>query len=545
MNRTKSIARLYARNEDGSLIIFGLFTFVIIMVLTGIGVDIARHETLRTELQGTADRAVLAAANSSSTDDATAVVEDYFEKAGLSSYLSTVDVESAGSGSSVTVTVDASFSTYFLHFAGLDTLELNTYSTAEQGMTELEVALVLDVSGSMGNDDKLTNLATAGAEFAETVFDNSEEDSATISVIPYATQVNVGSIIASQFSLEDSHDSSYCFNFTEDDFSSNTVDLITDDDPESYVQTANFDPWYYNDTYVYADAELSMVVCNPDENNQVLPFSTTYTEVSDKIAGLTDDGNTSIDVGVKWGMTFLDPSFQDVTTELIAQGEIDASNAGRPVEYSDTALKVMVVMTDGTHTSQFYIPDEYRSGESDIYIDADTDRVSFAADYEECTTTTSTSSGRRGRTTSTTTCEDVDGYYAPYDEEYYDAPYGGWDDVRLLDWSEVWDRYTIKSHAYMRYDESGDSDDYYDWIDYTYAYVDDDDKDDRLSDACDAAKAEGIIIFTIGFEAPDDAEEILEDCASSSSHYIDVDGLDVTDAFAAIATKITELRLVE
>lgn len=526
LNRTKSIARLYGRDEDGSLLIFGIFTFVIVLILAGIGVDIVRHETLRTELQNTTDRAVLAAANRETTAEAKSVVEDYFAKAGLTSYLEDVKVEGVGYGKRVTATVTADIPTHFLRFSGVNNLELHSEGTAEQGMAELEVALVLDVSGSMNNSNRLPNLTIAGQEFAETVFNNSADGHVAVSVVPYATQVNVGPTIASKFVRTDSHETSHCLNFQAADFLTNTVELATAVNPKSYEQTMNFDPWYYK----APNTGTTLEVCNPATNNRVLPFSTSLSEVSNKIAGLRADGNTSIDVGVKWGMAILDPSFQDATTALISNG-LDASNAGRPHEYSSATLKVMVVMTDGVNTGQYYMPDPYRTGESDIFLDPNTNRVSFETTKNSC-------SWWYGCTSSTK-------YYAPHNDSYYNAPYGGWSAVRNLQWSEVWDRFTVDSHAYTRYEASGNSNDYYNWLNWTRKYIDSNTKNTRLLQACQAAKDKGIIVFTIGFEAPNTGASVLKDCASSEAHYKDADGLEIADAFAAVATKITELRLVK
>lgn len=88
--RLLAASTAYRRAEEGVIAIFTLFMFVVIIILAGIGVDFMRHETLRTELQGTLDRAVLAAANLENTLDAEGVVTDYFEKAGLIEFLDDV-----------------------------------------------------------------------------------------------------------------------------------------------------------------------------------------------------------------------------------------------------------------------------------------------------------------------------------------------------------------------------------------------------------------------------------------------------------------------
>ena len=70
-------------------------------------------------------------------------------------------------------------------------------------------------------------------------------------------------------------------------------------------------------------------------------------------------------------------------------------------------------------------------------------------------------------------------------------------------------------------------------------------KNSRTKAICDAAKARNIIVFTIGFEAPSDGQAVLRDCASSIAHYFDVNGLEITDSFASIASSIRKLRLTQ
>jgi hypothetical protein len=70
-------------------------------------------------------------------------------------------------------------------------------------------------------------------------------------------------------------------------------------------------------------------------------------------------------------------------------------------------------------------------------------------------------------------------------------------------------------------------------------------KNARTKAICDAAKARGIVVYTIGFEAPSGGVSVLKDCASSDAHYFDVQGLEISDAFASIATSIRQLRLTQ
>ena len=54
----------------------------------------------------------------------------------------------------------------------------------------------------------------------------------------------------------------------------------------------------------------------------------------------------------------------------------------------------------------------------------------------------------------------------------------------------------------------------------------------------------GAVIFTIGMMVPDHTVPILENCASSPSHFYHVADLDVASAFESIARSLTNLQLV-
>lgn len=67
----------------------------------------------------------------------------------------------------------------------------------------------------------------------------------------------------------------------------------------------------------------------------------------------------------------------------------------------------------------------------------------------------------------------------------------------------------------------------------------------RFKRACEAAKAENIQVFTIGFQinAGSLPDQILEECATSAANYYHVEGLDLTATFQSIAAQVNALRL--
>lgn len=61
---------------------------------------------------------------------------------------------------------------------------------------------------------------------------------------------------------------------------------------------------------------------------------------------------------------------------------------------------------------------------------------------------------------------------------------------------------------------------------------------------CDAAKRNGVTVFTIAFEVPDGYRHEMEGCSSGPGYFFEVDGLEINDAFREIATTIQKLKLV-
>jgi hypothetical protein len=67
----------------------------------------------------------------------------------------------------------------------------------------------------------------------------------------------------------------------------------------------------------------------------------------------------------------------------------------------------------------------------------------------------------------------------------------------------------------------------------------------QLQTACGQAKAQGVIVYGIAFEAPTDGAAQIAACASSSAHYFNASGLQINTAFRAIASNISQLRLTQ
>jgi Flp pilus assembly protein TadG len=544
MNRLLS---RFTREEDGAMIVFAVYVFLIILMVGGIGIDLMHFERNRAELQYTLDRAVLAAADLDQQLTPSEVVHDYFNKAGLSEYLTSVTVEEGLGYRVVSGTASADLDTRFMRMTGVNTLSAGAASTAEERIDGVEISLILDVSGSMKSNSRLTNLKVAARNFIDEMVDNTEDGKLSISIIPYATQVSVPGNFLDEFNVSQEHSYSNCVNFQTTDF--NKTGISTTDPMQ---RAMHFDPWRNFDGRDNSPIELvQLPVCEAKASREMLILQKDPAVLKSFISNLTANGNTSIDVGMKWGTALLDPGLQPVVTDMISDGTVDAAFTGLPKAYnSSDTLKVIVLMTDGQNTSQYYLNEDFREGASDIWWNADEQEYSV---YDM----------DRGQ------------YFWPFNSTWNDHAYGNggavtfcaryrWNgtcrrwrtippepgEAFAVDYPDLWARTTLQRNVRNNYEPwMNGNQAWNDWYYNVRNYVGSSTKDARTNSICETAKDQQIIVFTIAFEAPSRGKAVLKNCASSDGHFLIVEPgsnvAGISGAFAAIASSIRKLRLTQ
>ena len=570
--------RRFKDADGGVLAAPFIFMLLTMLAVNGLGMDLVRHERDRAWLQNTLDRAVLAAADLDQPHTPAEVVLDYLSKAGLEEYYQDPVVETLPEGAvrptskKVTADVDMGFNNLWLNFTGSDEqLPLTAHSVAVESIGKVEISLVLDVSGSMGSNSRLSNLKVAAKDFVDTMEKNTEDGNLSISIVPYSTQVAMPQDFLDEFDVEIGNglpgsyaseaadakarsdargwDYTNCVNFESSDF--NTTALPSD---QKFQRTMPFSVWGTTDYRTNDSRYVKDPTCtihSDDPGRTALLFEDNVTTMQNYIDAFSPGENTSLDLGMKWGVALLDPSIQpqvDAVSENHAD-VIDPRFRDRPVPFNDTeTLKVVVLMTDGQNTSQYYLKNDYRVGESGIWFDHDADVYSS---YDE----------------------DNNRYYWHNVDIWSDHPHGQQNSSTFICTSYYYSGGCYSGYNYnetksnnlenltyedlfaetsLRYMFSRLADEWMSWNAATNkwwynarGYYGRSTKDSRTRAICEAAKDEGIVVFTIGFEAPSGGQAVLEDCASSDAHYYDVEGLEIKDAFANIASTIRQLRLTE
>ena len=397
----------FAREESGNLTVFSVFMFVGIVAIGGIGIDLMMNEQHRTKMQNALDSAVLAAADLRNTQTPADVVSDYMAAHDVAGTVVQLDIDKNAASSVVTAAAQDTIDPLFLNVLGIDGLESNAFSQAQNSAGNVEISMVLDISGSMGwyhmGERKIDALRRAASDFVDTVLDPERQGQTSINLVSYNSYTYIGPDLADALM-----DNPYnCYRLRDQDFSTLGVSF-------EEVHPRSGQRW-----------ERRTRNCNWSYSRNITVHNSDATWLKREIGELEAGGWTAIEVGMKWGLALLDPSSNGLVQDLAARGRVSAANAARPAPYTDTMTsKVVVLMTDGENTVHY-------------------------------------------------------------------------------------------------------------------------DQDAQLAQVCGLARSEGVVIYTVAFDAPDRGVTAMRSCASSDAHFFDVRSTDISTAFSAIAASISTLRLTQ
>ncbi len=317
------------RSTTGNIAILTALCLLIIFAFAGGAVDFLRYTNIRSEIQAASDSAVLAASSLSNERDPATVATDYFAKnfdetrynIPPVSFVPNV-ISDTNTQKTVSATASVDMPTLLLgvmKLAGNDMskLRISVNSQASESVGAAEIALVLDESDSMNNNNKIVELRTAAEGFVTRMMDNSHPGSMSMSIIPYGFGVNIEPVF---YDYADTSSvigpvTRFCIFYDPADY---TGDRIT-----SLRQPVDQTSADYHDQ------------CSP---NPVLFNSKTKSDLISKVQALGSTGNTDSHMGLMWGVKALNPSMR---------GYLGGDDPARPHDFGPDTLKVIVVMSDG------------------------------------------------------------------------------------------------------------------------------------------------------------------------------------------------------
>lgn len=338
----------FAENESGSFgIIFGL-SLTVLMMSAGLAIDYSRLAQAKGVMNDALDSAVLSVGHELSegnTDETElrAVFDDFLaanlELRGAKPNNINVDIfELDVSSGKVKADVSGDVDMSIWSIAGYEQVKVNSSSEAIFSTNPVEIAMMLDVTGSMNTDDKIGSLKLAAVDAVNTLIPNGAGNNRVrIGLVPYSWSVNAGDFAKT---VKGESNATY------------TGKCVTERGIETHKDTS----------YEVFPLEGHERVTNDDycPTNEIQPLTGNRTKLIDEIQSFNAAGWTAGHLGISWTYYMLSEKWQSLWP-----------TASDPADYSEGVRKVAILMTDGEFNT--YYESEPNSAEFGDQIDESND----------------------------------------------------------------------------------------------------------------------------------------------------------------------------
>jgi Flp pilus assembly protein TadG len=362
-------------DERGAILIYFTLALFPLLVVGGAAMDLGHVFLVKQRLTNGVDSAALAlgARNNLTPEESTGLVEAFIHTR-YPGNLKSLVVSDTETQVNVTATVQVPMT--FMQVLNTQSVDITVSAAAVRPQGKLEIALVLDQTGSMAGQ-KIESLKLAAKDLIDIVVWNNQTDNyySKVAIVPYAAGVNVGNYAPSvrgPIALG-------CLLFLCDIFEfPNAAGGLSQHNISTCVSERT-------GLQAFTDAApglLNLVgpnypaPSNPCPSNTIVPLTNNKTLLRDQIDLLQAAGSTAGHIGVAWGWYLLSPNWGSLWPA-----------ASQPAPYSDLALlnargdpllrKIVILITDGEFNTAYYsgvISQDSGSGSG-----SDSDRINFPA----------------------------------------------------------------------------------------------------------------------------------------------------------------------
>ena len=355
------------QDQRGSLLPAVAASLMMLTGATGVAIDGARMFYVKDVLQKSLDSAGLAAGHAMEPTTMETDAAEFFAAniASVETWLtaSNMIAQISQDNKTITLTGTASIAASFTSLFGYDEITLSATTEISRETRGMELALVMDNTGSMYWDGKMGAAKDAATQLIETVYgDGDTSSNLWVGVVPYVAHVNVGSqhqnwlSAAGQAKIDNG------------DFSPTTWKGCVfarpdgEDQTDTVPTTAPIEPWYWDDEPNYSsyykannwiddDGNRSVYEANSRSNakgpnrgcaQEILPLVESKATVLASIDEMApwSFGGTASPVGLVWGWRVLSEKWQGLWG-----GDTPANvPLANDTPFMD---KVLVVLTDG------------------------------------------------------------------------------------------------------------------------------------------------------------------------------------------------------
>ncbi|MEZ5842615.1 MAG: pilus assembly protein [Hyphomicrobiaceae bacterium] len=397
-------AKRFDREEGGSVAIVFALTATAVFGVVGLAVDYGRAMSMHARIQQVADAAALKGAlilkNTNDEAKAKAAAESHFNALLSDNGITTLSTTGQGGSvpplqvttsmadGSVRVVASTPLETYFMGLMGINEVPINVDTVASTAVKNIDIGLMIDVTGSMGWADntistadcaeadgtKLGAARCASKDFLEILMPQGDNTRVKMAIAPFSQYVKLGRTRAAtltglpetrsaqNWKVRKKYNStctnsnwytkSSCYNtntyYNGDEPSGDNDDRRSSggswteylksciaerknrDATDNTPVNGDWDPGYQTS---------SSDTCTP--NDEVMPLTSTKANIQAKIDSLTTPtGGTAGHIGTAWAWYTISPNFASLWPA-----------SSQPAAYEDDkTLKAVLLLTDGDYT---------------------------------------------------------------------------------------------------------------------------------------------------------------------------------------------------
>lgn len=348
--RLRSLFRPLLRDERGSVAVIFAATLIPTLLAIGLAVDTARAYAVKSQLQQALDAAALAVGSSSGTDaQMQALAQKFFDANFKPNGLATASsIRVSVVGDTISATGSATVDATVMRVGGFDTIAIAESSQVIRAIRGLELAMVLDNTGSMAGTN-IAALRDAAAELTGILFGGRTiHPTLRIALVPYSASVNPGKVSESLISGSATVDPSNVLGWKGCLVERSGADAVADTpaSTKSWTQykwlPAVDNDYVANKSWtVYADPSKGNSGTGPNLGcpTPITPLTNDKATIDAAISAMHawSRGGTFSDIGMAWGLRVLSP--EPPFTEGLPWG-------------TDKWDKAVILMTDGDN--QFF-----------------------------------------------------------------------------------------------------------------------------------------------------------------------------------------------